>query len=259
MEIQPNPNTPPTAARPDLRPPEVQFGRCCITREFGKVVAVDLGDIAIEAPVTDEGVEYNAETGEVTFNKWKPAVFATQALFSEEGLEMLLAWSRSQESPIPMITPELVYAWMVNYKNGSALAQFRVGEDDKEIEVNSKEIDKAEAQSVTLSPRGNRDLPIYSFAVDTGRFYRNGQEIDTDYDGEHPENAPMVYGRKVTHTFGSSMGPQLARTLISAHTTVLQLIGWHEAGMDGLSPDRPGRCNIIAVDDRGNWRPWRQS
>jgi hypothetical protein len=43
----------------------------------------------------------------------------------------------------------------------------------------------------------------------------------------------------------------LNRGIQGMATTVLQLLGWKVGGMSGYNP----AC-IIAIDDRGNWRPW---
>lgn len=236
--------------RDDLREPKVVFGRCCITGEWGKCVTIDLGDIAVDAPDTSRGVEYDPESGEVKFNVWKPAIFNNQATFSEKGLEILLDYSRSQENPIPAVTPVLVYQWRVTYTDGSGLSQFQAGEAGQEIEVNSAEIERDRVAQVSVLPREVSEdvLPTFTFVLETGKFYKAGVEIDPEYPEAYPEQATYFYARKVTHTWGSIMQQDsLNRSIDTAHTTVLQLLGW-EAG------DK--HC-IIAIDDRGNWRPWR--
>lgn len=251
----------PVAFRDDLREPEIQFGRCSVTGEWGKVVAVDMGDIAIECPVTDSGVEVDPITGEITFTKWKPAVFSSQATFSQEGLRLLQEWMQGRASPIPKIEPVLVYKWVVTYLDGSVLCQYITDAVGNEIEINSREIqwDKGVSQ-ISIIPRFTDEgsLPSFTFVTATGAFFKNGEQIDVDYAGTYPEDAQLVYARKVTHTFGSVVGTQLARTLQSAHTTVLQLLGWHLDGVSGLETGNQRPCCVIAVDDRGNWRPWKQ-
>lgn len=243
--------------RDDLRPPKVVFGRCAITGEWGKCVTIDLGDICFQAPDTERGVEYDPKTGDVRFTIWKPAVFNNQLTISELGLKRLLEYAESQENPIPGITPELVYKWQVSYRDGSALTQFRM-ENDEEVEVNSQEIVFSEVAQFSLVPRyPGGSLPTFTFVKETGKFFCNGAEIDTMYDGPYFPESELVYCRKVAHTWGSGVGPNgLDRQITNVYTNVLQIFGWRVGGFTAFveKHDTPG-C-IIAVDERGNWRPY---
>lgn len=221
-----------------------------------------MGDIAIDCPVIDEGVHYDEGTGKVTFTKFRPSVFASQATFSEEGLRHLLGWMEGKESPIPAIEPVLVYKWVVTYLDGDVICQFTTDENDSntEHETNSREIqwDRGVSQ-ISIIPRHSDELPTFTFVTASGSFYRNGELLDVDYDGDYPHEAQIAYARKVTHTFGAFMGAALARTLNTAHTTVLQLLGWHVDGVPGLEQGNDNACCVIAIDDRGNWRAWKQA
>lgn len=246
------------AFRDDLRPPKSVFGRCAITGEWGKCVTLDLGDICFQSPDTERGVKYDPETKAVNFTVWNPAVFNNQLTVSEDGLRKLLAFSASQDNPIPGVTPELVYQWQVSYKNGSALAQFRMNDSGDEVEVNSKEIVFGDIAQISLVPRmAQSELSTYTFVQETGKFYSNGVEIDTMYEGPYFPESELVYCRKVAHTWGSSIGPNgLDRQITNAHTSVLQLLGWRVGGFQAFTDkfDTPG-C-VIAVDERGHWRPY---
>lgn len=242
--------------RDDLRQPGVVFGRCCITGEWGKVAAIDLGDLSVDMPDVENGVSY--EDGVVTFSKAKPIVFQNQATFSKAGLEMLMAYLDSQDNPIPAVTPELVYKWQVSYTDGSALAQFQVNPDTyEEQEINSKEIDHSRVAQLSIVPNfpnvaRSEGMPTYTFVSDSGKFYKNGEEIDNMFDAGYVPGAEVIYARKVNMTFGSVMqSASLDRSIQAAHTSVLQLMGWKVGGLHG---DGPG-C-IIGIDERGQWRPY---
>lgn len=239
--------------RDDLRDPNVSFGRCSVTGEFGKVVNVDLGDISIEAPNVDQGVVYDPETKEVIFTCWRPCIFDTNLSVSETGLEMLLAFIRSQEAPVPALTPHLVYMWQVLYTDGTLQAQYQMNPaTTEEEEFHSGSIDFSRILQISVVPRvSGSELPTATLNVADGfKIFVGGQEIDLDYDNlpSIPTDALPFYARKVTHTWGSVMGPQLNRNIQDAHTTILQLLGWQ-------TPDKDHRC-IISIDERGNWRPW---
>ena len=245
------------AFRDDLREPKVTFGRCCITGEWGKVIAVDLGDISIVTPDTDNGVEYDEKTKEVTFTIAKPKMFSNQATFSKEGLEKLISYMDSQENPIPSVTPELVYMWQVTYTDGSGLAQFGVDPTTFEVkEINSSCIDHS--RIAQLSIVSNPDVeksegkPTYTFVKDTGKFYMSGKELDTMFNAEYIKDSEVIYARKVNMTFGSAMiTNSLDRGIQTVHSSVLQLMGWKIGGLQGQGPG----C-IIAIDERGHWRPY---
>jgi hypothetical protein len=241
-----------TPFRDDLRQPKVVFGRCCLTGEWGKCIALDLGDVSIQMPEIERGVELDPETNEVKFNFWKPLVFQNQATFSERGLQLLSDYLASQDSPIPGVTPILFYAWQVMYNDGSALGQFVADLENpgEEIEINSNEIDFDRVTQISLVPRHTTELPTYTLDKATGKIFRAGEEIDLMYEGVYNPDSSIVYARKVTHTWGSQVF-NLDREITNTHTTVLQLMGWKVGGLKG-----PGPGLIIAVDDRGNWRPW---
>lgn len=251
MDICPAPELD-SLIRDDLRQPKIVFGRCCVTGEWGACVALDLGNICVDAPNTEQGVEYDPVTKEVTFTAWKPTVFNTQVTISKEGLTLLMTQLDTQPSPIPSVGHELVYEWHILYTDGSGLGQFRFKDDDSPEELHSGDIDFDRVMQFVLRPRFDTTLPTFTFIKDTGKVYRNEEELDLDYDGVHHATAPMVYGRKVTHTWGSAMEQHsLNRSMECMSTTVLQLIGWKVGGREGAGPG----C-IIAIDDRGNWRPW---
>lgn len=243
------------AFRDDLREPKVTFGRCCVTGEWGKVIAVDLGDISIIAPDIENGVEYN--DGKVTFTKAKPKVFSNQATFSRDGLEKLMSYMDSQENPIPAVTPELVYMWQVTYPDGTGRAQFETNPlTFEQYENNSSVIDHSKIVQLSIIP--NRDepkaaeLPTFTFVKDTGKFFKSGEELDTMFDTEYTKDSEVIYARKVNMTFGSAMiTNSLDRGIQTVHSSVLQLMGWKVGGLQGAGPG----C-IIAVDERGQWRPY---
>lgn len=133
---------------------------------------------------------------------------------------------------VAMFTPTLVYQWMVTYKDGTGFSQF-----EDEIENNSRDINYDEVAQVNVLPQFSGMLPGFTFVRETGKFFKAGEEIDPEYPNEYPgPEAPFYYARKVTHTWGDF-----------THTTVLQLLGWKTETQ---------RC-IIAIDERGNWRPWQ--
>jgi hypothetical protein len=239
--------------RDDLRTPQITWGRCLLTGEFGPVVGLDPGDIAIDCPNTDKGVEYDPVTKEVRFTVWEPQIIEQQMTLSREGLVKLLAWMDDQTMPVPTITPVLVYKWQVLYTDGSVLSQYQYDPGSgQEVENNSNLIDHSRIGQLSVIPRdgGPEPLPTYTFVPETGKFFKNGQEIDVHYtEYVHAHKPKAFYARKVTHTWGSIVGESLSRTIQNAHTTVLQLLGWHT--FEG------GPCCIIAIDERGNFRPWK--
>ena len=220
------------AFRDDLRQPKIVFGRCSLTGEWGKCLALDLGDVSIQVPDTENGVEKDPETGEVKFTQWKPVVFQNQATFSEAGLKKVLDYMASQDNPIPGITPELVYGWQVMYTDGTVLSQFRMSANDEEEEVNSKEIDFPCVAQLSILPRLNStdSLPTYTWVKETGKIYKAGVELELDYPGTYLPGAEPVYARKVTITQASQMKTGLDRGITNMHSTVLQLIGWKVGG-----------------------------
>ena len=238
------------AWRDDRRDPEVTFGRCALTGEFGSVIALDLGDISIEAPDTSKGVTLG-EDGSARFDHWRPVLFHNTATFGERGLEMLLDYLRNSDSPIPAITPDLQYGWQVYYKDGSGLSQFEIV-DGEPVEVNSKEINKSEIAQLSLTGHYDPAMPVYTFVKETGKFYKNGTEIDTGYDGSYDQSYETIYARSTSHHYGSVTLTAGRRSISNAHTVVLYLIGWKENGLTATD----GKAHVIAVDERGQWRGW---
>jgi hypothetical protein len=244
-----------TEFRDDLRSPQVVFGRCNLTGEMGKCIAIDLGDISIECPDCTRGVSLE-EDGTVRFSIWKPRVFQQQVTLSPEGLRKLLAWSEDKRAPIPVVTPYLAYAWQIMYKSGSRLTQFYMNpETGEEVETNTREIDWDSVAIVELVSHypGEKVLPRYTYVVATGKFYKEDSEIDVAYDDPFITESRPFYARKVHHTFGSAMlKHSLNRSIQVQHSNILQLLGWRVGGVtEGRTP-----CCIIAVDDNGSWRPW---
>lgn len=244
------------AFKDDLRAPKVVFGRCALTGNWGKCIALDFGDICMQTPDTERGVETGPD-GKLKFTVWKPAVFANQITVSGPGLEMLLDFYNSQENPIPGLTPDLVYMWSVLYEDGRGLAQFCFNADGVLQEHTSADIDISRVNQMQIVSRKDPSLPPYIFLKETGKFYKDGKPLDTMYDGEYVQGAEIVYCRKVAHTWGSGMGSNgLDRDISNACTSVLQIFGWKVGGLQALveNQDTPG-C-LIAVDERGNWRPY---
>jgi hypothetical protein len=207
-------------------------------------------------PDIENGVEY--DDGLVTFTKAKPLVLHNQALFSRDGLLKLMSFMDSEENPIPAVTPELAYKWQVTYADGSALTQFIVNPDTfLEEEVNSSNIDHSRISQLSVianypSVERAENLPTYTFVKESGKFFRAGIAIDTMYDSEYQPDSEVIYARKVNMTFGSGMiTNSLDRSIQTVHTAVLQLMGWKVGGLHGQGPG----C-IIAVDERGHWRPY---
>ena len=245
-----------TEFRDDLRQPGIVFGRCNLTGEMGKCVSIDLGDISIECPDASRGVTVD-DDGSVHFSIWKPRVFQQQLTLSPEGLRKLLAWSENQEAPIPTVTPHLVYAWQIMFKDGSRLTQFYTNpETGEEEENNTRIVDWSNVAIIELVSHYPEEtiLPRYTFVTDTGKIYKEDQEIDLAYYDPFLPGAKPYYARKTTHTFGSIMlRRSLNRTIQVQKTSVLQLLGWRLAGVDeGISP-----CCLIAIDEFGSWRPWQ--
>lgn len=241
-----------TAIQPwqdNIRPPEVAFGRCALTGQWGKVVQVDLGDISIEAPNPSSAHMVN---GEIQFSEWRPVVYSNQMTVSREGLAALLSYMDSQDNPIPAISPDLVYAWQVTYRDGDALKQYQ-HEGESEVEVNSNQINLPEVSQLSIvSHYDTVRLPTYTFVKETGNIYRDGELLDLMYDGEYDPEADLIYARKVHHTWGSQMVVNtMNRSITNALTTVKQLMGWKQGGLAGT-----GRSCIISVDEQGQWTPW---
>lgn len=242
--------------RDDLRPPQIVFGRCNVTGEMGKCVALDLGDISIECPDYTRGVTVDDE-GNVNFSIWKPKVFQQQLTVSEDGLRKLLEWAEGKDVPIPTVTPYLAYAWQIMYKDGSRLSQFYHNQETgEEEETNTRVVDWGNVALIELVSHYPTEvvLPRYTFVVETGKFYKEDAELDLGYSDPFLPDSTPFYARKVVHTFGSVMVKRsLNREVNVQKSTVLQLLGWRVGGTEaGATP-----CCIIAIDDMGTWRPWK--
>lgn len=234
-----------------LRQPQVVFGRCHVTGEWGKVVALDPGDICLQIPDTERGVEYDPETEGVKFTFFKPFVIHTQLTLSEEGLQKLLDYSKDQENPIPALSPDLMYKWTALYKDGSALSQFKINGNDEVEEVDSTSIDPEQVAQISLEGHLKENLPKYTYVIESGKFYRDGVELDVGYPGKHPSGAPFYYRRRVTGTWGGVIPQGGMSRSMSTHTSVVQLLGWAENPDGGADK---GACCIIGIDEMGNWR-----
>jgi hypothetical protein len=236
--------------RPDIRPPELVFGRCAVTGEWGPCITIDLGNISIDAPVITEQVDYDPDTKAVVFNKWEPVIFQQNLTVSRNGLAMLMNYLDSQENPIPAITPNLVYKFQIMHRDGSIVSQFEYDENGKESESDTKGVDWARVKEIRIVARytDESQLPTYIFNCETGKFYQNGQEIDTYYEKAMPEGAIPFYARDTHLTFGSILKPNsLNRQIEVGSASVIQCLGWET---------KEARC-IIGVDERGAWRPWK--
>jgi hypothetical protein len=247
------------AFRDDLRQPSVEFGRCIITGNYGKVVTLDLGDIAIDTP-NPESARLNEE-GKVVFDSWRPVIFGNMATISPDGLQLLLNYLNSQDNPIPSITPLLRYMWRILYKGGGAISQFEIDpHTGVEIEHTTSDIDFSSISEISLTPHypdDNEILPVFIFSSESGKIYYQGKPLDTEYKGASfdPLKHQIIYARKVTHTFGSFKNPTGVRGVSSVNSNVLQLLGWMEGGIIGMNDPSCEGC-VIAIDERGSWRPW---
>jgi hypothetical protein len=258
LEIEPRENAEVSFLK-GIREPEVAFGRCALTGEWGPVVNLDMGNVFIETPNTDKGVLYDERTKEVTFTAWKPLPIERQIAVSRQGLQFLMHMMDGAESPIPAITPESIYQWAVMYKDGNVISQFFYDDAFKEQEQNSGVIVWPEVHELRLLPHhaDNETLPQYTYVPDTNKFYRNGSEIDPMYVGQRPEGADIIYCRFNTITMGSTLKPgSMVRALSLGHVTVYQCVGWCVGGLAALGDNTAKKC-VICVDERGNWRPWR--
>ncbi len=237
------------AWRDDLRAPEVVFGRCCLTGEWGTCAALDLGDIVIEAPDTTKGVEIDPVTQEINFTVWKPVTFHNIGTFSKAGLQMLMDFMDEKGSVIPTLTPILYYMFKVLYTDGSCLTQFRIDPaTEEEEELHSGHIDFSRVSQISVVPHlvTDAELPTYTFDKSTGKFFKNGQELDIEYDGIYPDNAEVFYAREVIHSLGSTISGDMHRSIYPIRpASVVQLLGWKVPG---------GPQCVIGISDDGSWR-----
>jgi hypothetical protein len=252
---------------PMIRQPKIEFGRCAITGQFGKCVAVDLGSITVDEPNPKAGYHLN-DAGEIEPNAFRPAIFASQVVLSEVGLLRLAAYVAGGESPIPGITPDEVYQWEVQRKDGSAQRQFYHEEaEEKRVTWDLNTINWDEFLSLTVRPHNMPEgaLPFYSYSLVTHDFMRNGVVID-DLDYYHDEDLPVpdddemkvVYFKKVHHTYGTAVHlGSMQRNFTGQHSTVLQVFGWAVGGIEAvIDPEAKTPCCLIGVDERGEWRPY---
>lgn len=223
---------------------KVAFGRCAVTGEWGKCMSINLGDISVQAPDTENGVVSDPD-GRVRFTQWAPVTFNTQVTLSEAGLQQLMDQCKSAENPLPTLNPDLVYGWEARYKNGCTVRQF-TRHYPTEVETRYGDLELKEVFEMSLMGRGIAGLASYSINMEKGKFYQNGQPIDVGYEGDYSEDALPFAARKIVHTWGSEVH-DAERSVTNAYTTVLYLLGWTSA--NGT------RC-LIAVDNRGSWRPF---
>lgn len=258
QEVEPREDIQP-GIRPDLRLPSVSFGRCVITGEWGKVVNLDPGDMVIKCPVLDnDKIDYDPVTGQVNFREYEDKYIQTNISVSEEGLRQLLAFAESEENPIPTLSHNSTYMWSVMYTDSGGLRQFGYDDNQQEIEFQYSDIDLARVAQFSVVPRLDPTLPSFTFVKDSGKFYKNGVEVDTEYDGEYDPTANLFYARKVTHTTASALSVDgLTREIKSVHTSVLQLIGWHQGPRDTVeNQTSTERGFVLAIDERGSSRGW---
>lgn len=235
------------------RQPEITFGRCAVTGQFGKVVGIDLGDISIESPDTSRGVSIDPDSGAVRFAYWTPTLFHNTLTLSEQGLQRLLAFTQNAENPIPTIEPVLQYAWQVLYTDGSAYPQFEFNSDGSEKENLSRDIDMSRLAQLSLVPHFDVSLPTYTFVKDTGKFYKGGEEIDTGYEGEvYDHTFETMNARQVSHHFGSTVSGIGRRSISCADTVIIYLLGWKQNGISASD----GLAHVIGVSEDGKWRSW---
>jgi len=236
-----------TGFRRDLRTPKVNFGRCGITGEWGKVIAVDLGDMVVQAPgYYRDGVWHEPEL----------VTYTNTVTLSKDGLRLLGDALDGSDNPIPAYVPDLKYQWEVAYMDGSAERQFFYSEDGEEEERAFPLGRAAEIKQVSLIDRIGlpNGLPTFTANITEGRFFRNGEEISTGYTGElHPGRTALSV-RKSSILFGSQMEGTGERNIGMLHASILYVIGWKNGDWGNTN----GSCNLIAVDERGAWRPYDQ-
>jgi len=211
-----------------------------------------MGELSIDSPVVDDGVLYDEETKQVTFTRWRPQVFETQALFSLAGLDILRGMLEDSPSPVPSFKPHLIYAWRFLMASGEMLSQFWSSpETTEELTRSTKGIDMSDVIQVQVCPHYTSEdfLPSYTYNHQDGSFYKAGVQIDLDYEGgPRPPDAQPYYARKVSQTMGSTlMHNSMERGVSLLSSSVLQLVGW--------VVDENSRC-IISIDERGQWRPY---
>ena len=164
----------------------------------------------------------------------------------------------NQESPVPKITPASVYKWEAFHQDHSLKCQFEFDQETQtEIENRSDTIQFDSLIEMRVVPKDNPNLATFMYAPNQDTFFRAGSPIDVYFSGIKPDTAVPIYCRDVTITMGSVVNSEtMNREVQVAHTTVLQCIGWCEGGIEHIS-NPEAKKRIIAIDERGNWRPWR--
>ena len=251
-----NPTPVPTSLEEILqanrRMPEVEFGRCAITGEWSKCITVDLGDMSILHP----GYMKHDSDGSEEWIEPETVVYSNQVTLSTQGLDALKGYLESQDNPIPLILPNLVYQWFVIFRNGESLTQFHYDETGS-IPVEEKfPLDRiTDIIQVSLQPIEDTRLPNYSFVWETGLFYCNGQLLDTGYeDVYNPAKALPINTRFNSVMFASAIKPNgLGRFINHAHNVTYSL-GWIGGAWDNKEVPR----NLIAIDSTGEWREYDQ-
>ena len=235
---------PAPAYRSGLEEPTVPFARCAITGEWAKVVAFRLEDAYFDVPDTDDGVIIN-DDGKPEFTKMKRYTIESKVTISADGLALLLNTLDSAPHPMKAVAPQLVYEWRVNYNDGTFLSQFMNGE-----EYHGGDIEWDKATSMWLTHRHNKALPSYAFNIETGELTKNGEILEIEEGAPFaPGETEIVLCRQNTLVLESSVkDDSLDRDIECHHAITLYLLGWRQ-GNDG-----PGY--IIAIDDRGEWRPF---
>lgn len=242
--------------RADLRPPKVAFGYCGLTGEWAPIVSVDLGDTPITVADETQGVEIG-EDGQVKFTVYKPHLINSTLSVSRRGLEMLMNYMDSQDSPIPVIKPNLVYMWRVTFNDTTHVSQFdfdSVTGFEKENEFPIERLHEIAQISLISRDYDERTLPTYTYVHTTGEFFKAGVCIpykELMYDGEFQPDSMPIHFRKVFGNQSAIIAGGLCQSIETAKVSVRYLLGWK---IDGLQSNKLG-C-IIAVDERGHWMPY---
>jgi hypothetical protein len=241
--------------RPDLRPPAIQVGKCAVTGELGKVVAVDLGDLAVTMPAhwlqDRDSRKYRKVPAETkTIN--------AQVTLSQNGLRLLADWMDNQDNPIPAVKPDRCYQWQVLFRDGSALKELEYDGVGTIVENRFPEERVHEVVQFSYVDASMRGLPTYTFDTRTGEFWKNGEKIDLDFEERYLGDVPgcrLVQARQVHLLFGSSGygANPLGRDIHVAYDNVLYVLGWKI----GPYPETGVPSCLIAIDGQGNWRSYQ--
>lgn len=251
MEVQQKPNFS-TKFREDLRQPKAMFGRCGITGEWAQCIAVDLGDVSIPYPDMEKA-QFDTAFKRVTFPELIYKSLQIQLMVSKKGLEILSSMLEHQSKNSGVtVTPKLVYQWSVYYNDGETLNQF-TEEDDILIEHTLRDIDFDRVTAIELNPL-IADLPTYKFNLATGEIRKNDELLDFTYTKHTPflpGETEIVLCRQNTILFGSTQ-EDLERDVEVSNVSTLYLLGWRVGGISAEA----GKGLVIAVDERGYWRPF---